>query len=158
LFEQYLTALQQALANIIFVAAVGNGKRTAGFDFPAGYDLTVAVGAVDSSYKRSSFSNYGTPKQLYFLSPGGNDTLDFSGAPSEHVGSATDSHGTNYCLGTSMATAYASALLALYWADSRFDLMDATNFLGEMINQCETNNISPTYSYSEHGSGFLRFH
>lgn len=141
----------------IVVAATGNGGSSQSMDYPAAFsDTTLAVGALTSGYVRSSFSNYGTPKDLYMMLPGGDETPDHKGSPKEWIGSATSANGsTTYCLGTSPATAYAASLVALYWADNNFTL-SAKALIDTLLQRCDRNYQS--YNQVEHGSGRLYFH
>ena len=137
----------------IYVTATGNNGAS-GVNYPAEFPMTLAVGSVNSKFERSGFSNYGTSKAEYVMLPGGEEA---SGAPSEWVGEGQDDKGkTTYCLGTSRAAAYASGLLALYWAD-RFKSKDADEFTAAVLGQCDTGKI-PSHSASEHGAGFLYYH
>jgi Subtilase family len=116
-FENLLDSLAQlyrkdpTVPSPLYVAAAGNDNDPQ-VDYPAHYPVTLAVGAVNSKFERSSFSNYGANKSEYFVMPGGEEA---AGAPTEWVGEGQDSAGaTTYCLGTSPAAAYASGLLAIY--------------------------------------------
>ena len=142
----------------IVVTAAGNRGSSQGMDYPAGFpDTTLAVGALTSGYVRSSFSNYGTAKDLYMMLPGGDETPDPNGNPKEWIGSATETNGnTTYCLGTSPATAYAAGLVALYWVDSQFRLT-AKALIDTVLQRCDRPSI-PSYNNLEHGSGRLYFH
>lgn len=90
-----------------FVAATGNDGTGSGFFLPARYDVSLAVGSVNQSGQRSSFSTYGTYQHTnYVMAPGGEKA----------GGSTTESpiadNAEQYC-GTSVAAAYASGVLAL---------------------------------------------
>jgi Subtilase family len=164
-FEDYLKHLANSVSTIsppppqpVIVAAVGNDyspSNLATFRAPAHYDSTVAIGAITSGYTLSPFSNRGTYKNLYFLLPGGDDTILPSGTPSEAIGTA--SAGSTYCIGTSPAAAYATGLLALYRAETRYQSLDTNDFLDAMASQCDTSCI-PGYSTTDHGKGCLYFH
>jgi hypothetical protein len=142
----------------IFVCAVGNNRKVDGIHHPAAYDLTLAVGAVNSSYNRSAFSNYDqfNKKDRYLLLPGGDDTQDVNGDPVEYVGEAQDSsHNTNYCVGTSPAAAYASALLALYWASPTYIKKTPNELLDEMLRLKCSKGAIPNHDSYQHGAGFF---
>lgn len=163
-FESLLVALQNvktkgkapALPSPIFVAATGNYNRPS-VDFPAGYAITVAVGALNSKFERTSFSNYGKSYDRFVMLPGGDPTPDAQSNPTESVGEGIDSNGKSVpCLGTSPATAYASGLLALYWADPRYKTKTPNEFIDDMLALCDIS-LKPFYNSNEHGKGRLYF-
>jgi len=131
----------------ILVAATGNNSRTDGFDAPAEWDFTVAVGAINSSLDRSSFSNYGTSgHNKYILMPGGEES---GGAATEWIGEAT-----HKCYGTSPSVAYASGILALYMADPTYAGLNRSSFLTQVLGNCKPCNSQNT---TEHGLGYLPY-
>lgn len=70
--EGVTTTLQTAVAyaqslGVVMVAAAGN-SATSTLSYPAAFGPVIAVGAVDSSFDRASFSNYGTG--LDIMAPG----------------------------------------------------------------------------------------
>jgi hypothetical protein len=145
------------LPSPIYVAATGNKSRPS-VDYPAGYDIALAVGALNSNFERSSFSNYGKSYDRFIMLPGGDPTPDSLGDPTESVGEGIDAHGnTTHCLGTSAATAYASGLLALYWTDPRYSLKTPNEFIDDMLALCDTGSLKPLHSQTEHGEGRLYF-
>ena len=160
-FETFLEKLTNTISKVsppipqpIIAAAVGNDyspTAPAAFREPAKYDSTLAVGAITSGYNLSPFSNRGTAKNLYLLQPGGDDTV----TPIEAVG--TDSSGTNYCLGTSPAAAYATGLLALYRGESKYNALSVDDFLDAMAARCNIGAI-PGHSLLNHGKGFFYYH
>jgi hypothetical protein len=163
-FESLLEGLQNVktkaksltLRSPIFVAATGNYNRPA-VDFPAGYDITVAVGALTSKLERASFSNYGKAYDRFLMLPGGDPTPDMLGKPTEYVGEGIDANGTSVpCLGTSAATAYASGLLALYWSDPRYQARTPNEFIDDMLALCDIK-LKPFYDINKHGKGRLYF-
>ncbi len=106
------TSLQQAVDNaynsgVLVVAAAGNdgakGKRNT-IGYPAKYASAMAVGAVDNSNNRASFSSVGD--ELEIMAPGVNV---LSSVP----GNAYDTYN-----GTSMATPHVSGAAALILADN----------------------------------------
>ena len=112
-FEYFVLALQRVLKRwypgrpqVPFVAATGNDGRNGGFFLPARFSSCIAVGAVDSKGQRSAFSTYGTPHAHYVMAPGG---VGSAGAATEFP--LLDS--ANHYVGTSVASAYASGVLAL---------------------------------------------
>lgn len=159
-FETLLKSLAElyrkdlSVPSPIYVTATGNNSSSS-INYPAEFPITLAVGAVNSKFERSSFSNYGTSKAEYVMLPGGEEA---SGSPSEWVGEGKDDKGnTTYCLGTSPAAAYASGLLALYWAD-KFKSKDADELISAALGQCDTGRIPLLHTGNEYGSGFLYYH
>ena len=140
----------------IFVAATGNDGDPS-VSYPAAYPVTLAVGSRNTKFERSSFSNYGKAPDRFVMLPGGDPTPDASGAPSESVGEGTDNGSTTYCLGTSAATAYASGLLALYWAD-KYSTKTPDEFIAAILSECDTKKIGANYNQSEFGEGYLYYH
>jgi subtilisin len=87
-----------------FVAA-GNAGKTKEIYYPAAYPETIAIGSIDSNFKRSDFSNTG--KNLDFMSPGGKI---FSTVPDDWYAVLS---------GTSMACPFAVGIAALLLSHSR---------------------------------------
>ncbi|MCP3761342.1 S8 family peptidase [Domibacillus sp. A3M-37] len=88
---------------LLVVAASGNGGSASGtddtVDYPARYNSTIAVGAVDSSLKRVSFSSTGSAVDV--------------AAPGESITATYLNNGYARMSGTSMAAPYVSGQLAL---------------------------------------------
>ena len=91
------TAVQYAVdRGVLVVAAAGNSGAdiSSSYVFPAAFSLfypgVIAVGATTNTDTRSSFSNYGTPVNLY--------------APGSYLMSTIGTGGYGYKSGTSMAT------------------------------------------------------
>jgi hypothetical protein len=123
-FFHYLCqgAGKRAALNPVFLAAVGNNGRSFPFQLPAAYDdVTVAIGSVNHDLDPSAFSNAGSGKKgFYFLCPGGDktegdSTINDQGKMIRNVNSKVkEGVGENKLAGTSVSTAYASGVLALY--------------------------------------------
>ncbi|MCI2253081.1 S8 family peptidase [Domibacillus sp. PGB-M46] len=90
-------------SGILVVAAAGNDGSASGtddtVDYPARYDSAIAVGAVDSSLKRTSFSSTGSTVEI--------------AAPGQSIVSTYLNNGYARMSGTSMAAPYVSGELAL---------------------------------------------
>jgi hypothetical protein len=107
----------------------------------------LAVGSITEALDRSAFSNYGTKLHAhYIMMPRGEEQ---QGTASEWVGEAT-----HKCFGTSVAAAYASALLALYMSDSKYQNADRAAFPKDVLQQCQASHNHQTV---EHGEGYLRY-
>ena len=131
----------------ILVAATGNDYRTTGFDPPAEWSFTVAVGSINSNLDRSSFSNYGTlGHSQYIMMPGGEESRR---TPTEWIGEATQK-----CYGTSPAAAYASGILALYMADPAYSGQSRSSFLSQVLANCKP---CKNQNATEHGLGYLPY-
>lgn len=114
---------------ILIIAAAGNDNNSIPH-YPAFYDGVMAVAALNSDYKRSSFSNYGSWVDI--AAPGGEhkgdksrdrylneELLWASGSKESSGGSNLASVGGVYyegMAGTSQATPVVSAVAALVWA------------------------------------------
>jgi Subtilase family len=131
----------------ILVAATGNDGLSTGFDAPALWDFTLAVGSINKKTERSTFSNYGSSGQTqYVMMPGGEES---QGTISEWIGQAKQK-----CFGTSPAAAYASGMLALYLAHPNYKGLDRATFLATVLGQCKP---CRGQNRSEHGHGYLTF-
>ena len=122
--------LHQAVADVIaagklFVSASGNQNFDAGNGVfsPANAPGAIAVGSLDSNLQRSSFSKFDSTgaNTVDVVAPGGKLV---SGKPAQCSGSSGDILNTfpnnqyKCQSGTSMATPYVSAVLALIWAQN----------------------------------------
>ncbi|MFH0912150.1 MAG: S8 family serine peptidase [Patescibacteria group bacterium] len=94
-------AVDYALSkNVVIVAAAGNNNQNP-LLYPAAYPTVIAVGAVDSSGQRASFSNYGN--NLDMVAPGINILM------ANYVGTNAYAFGS----GTSFAAAHISGIASL---------------------------------------------
>jgi serine protease len=109
-------AVDDALqAGAVVIAAAGNTSQDAAGGSPSGLRGVIAVGAVDSSGQLAPYSNYGGAVAL--MAPGGVLTADANGA-SQGIISTLGSNQYVYYAGTSQATAFVSAAVALLKAQS----------------------------------------
>lgn len=112
-----MTTLRQAVINargqgVVVCCAAGNSNRNANLEIPGGYAESYTVGAVDSSLKSASFSNFGAK-------------VDLAG-PGVSIYS-TYKNGTYKTLnGTSMATPHVTAVVAEYVGDHPGSTPDQT--------------------------------
>jgi subtilisin family serine protease len=158
-FEKFLWALtvvdtgsQPSIDPPVYVTATGNDGNSTGFDYPAAYPDSLAVGSVNSNLKRSSFSNYGTTHSNYLMLPGGDE--DAVQNPTEWVGAGSN----NKCLGTSVAAAYASGMMALYWSDPKHQQKNRVDILDTLSQKCDKSFSHYQAAKQEYGSGFLYYH
>ena len=147
-FYRYLFSLaQKPLSSAgppILVAATGNNGVATGFDAPAAWNFTLAVGSINSNTSRSSFSNYGTSHTQYIMMPGGEES---QGNPTEWIGEAD-----RKCYGTSASAAYASGVLALYMANPAYSSGGRSTFLSHVLARCRP---CANQNAAEHGLGYL---
>lgn len=88
---------------VVAVAASGNGGESY-VAYPAAYKSVIAVGAIDESYHRASFSNYGSDLDL--MAPGVQ-------IYSTQGGSSTETGAYQYLSGTSTAAPFVAGVAAL---------------------------------------------
>ncbi len=116
---------------ILAVAAMGNeyheGNPT---EYPAAYDGVLAVGSIDETMQRSSFSNTG--KHIDLVAPGSNI---LSTLPS-YASRIANRRETNYAAwsGTSMATPYVAAAASLVM--SKFASLDPAGVKRQLVETC----------------------
>lgn len=138
--DQSSSLLQQAVADAqasgaILVAAVGN-DGVGQISYPAAYDGVVAVGAVDATGQRATFSNYGPQMQL--------------SAPGVGLSTQTEA-GTESFSGTSAAAPLVSGAIADVMAsDAQLSPQQAVSLLEEYANYAgpmSTNDWNDFYGY-----------
>jgi subtilisin family serine protease len=131
----------------ILIAATGNNGVSSGFDAPAQWKFTVAVGSINQKKERSSFSNYGTSGHSQHIMMFGGD--ENGGTITEWVGEATQK-----CVGTSAAAAYASGVLALYMTNTSYQHPDRAQFLQNVLSKCQ---FCRNHNSTECGKGYLEY-
>lgn len=139
---------QAAEKGVILVAAAGNNSY--GINYPAAYENVIAVGAVNSSGSRASYSNTG--RQLDFMAPGGDSS---NGILSTFPDDSGDLY--EYMQGTSMAAPHVSGLTALLMSlDSSFDRksLSTTELIRERLQKTSIHPGSEEFS-SEFGHGLV---
>ena len=134
----------------LLIAAAGNGGNQ-GVLAPALYDSVMGVGSVNSNFRRSCFSNYGTG--LDIMAAAGDYPIK-SGCPKISEAVLSTFPGGNYGVetGTSHATPIVTGVAALVW-----DGM--TNPTSAKVTQALTNSAYFDSSYmsaNQYGSGLLR--
>ena len=141
-YDKLLKGISMAVSPPIYVASTGNDGYTNTFDFPAYQDETLAVGAVNSSATRSSFTNYGTSgHNWHLMAPGGEKV---GTTITEDVGSGSK----DQCCGTSPAAAYATGMLAILRSEARYRSKSRDEFLKEVkANHCELPSGANTLEY-----------
>lgn len=131
--------VDKAYANgILVVAAAGNDGSVSGtddtVDYPARYDSAIAVGAVDSSLKRASFSSTGNTVEI--------------AAPGESIVSTYLNNGYARMSGTSMAAPYVSGELALLkQANPTADAVRLRTILKDTSKDLGTAGRDPWFGY-----------
>jgi len=94
---------------VLIIAAAGNSGLNQP-SFPGAYPWVIAVGALDSSGRRASYSQYGNFVDI--TAPGSNIISTVPKGTCE----LCDPSGYSSLSGTSMATPYVSGVAALYWS------------------------------------------
>ncbi|MEX2541168.1 MAG: S8 family serine peptidase [Trueperaceae bacterium] len=132
----------------LIVASAGNQGENQ-VDFPARYQDVLGVGAVNSEFRRSCFSDYGD--ELDLMAPGGDGYL--CNAPRDEVLLSTfpgDDYGAD--AGTSMAAPLVAGAAALVWAE--MTAPDAGLVSKRLL---DTAHYDPDYMTGErYGAGVLR--
>jgi thermitase len=114
----------------VVIAAAGNDGVSTTFE-PASYSNVIAVGAVDSSDRRASFSNYGS-------------WVDVS-APGVDIAATVPNNGYAYMSGTSMASPHVAGLAGLLASQGR-----SNSQIRQAIEQT-ADYVSGTGTYTQHG-------
>ncbi|MCZ7416911.1 MULTISPECIES: S8 family peptidase [unclassified Streptomyces] len=116
-------AVRNAIAaGVTFAVAAGNESQDATNVSPARVEEAITVGATDEADGMASFSNYGTPLDVF--------------APGVDITAAWNDGSTKTISGTSMATPHVAGVAALYLADNG----EATP---EQVSQALTDAASP---------------
>jgi serine protease len=142
-------AIEAAVSRGALVVASAGNQGEAGVDFPARYDNVLGVGAVNTQFHRSCFSDFGPGLDL--MAPGGDGYL-CQAARDEAILSTFP--GSDYGLdaGTSMAAPLAAGAAALVWAG--MNGADAERVRERLL---ATAYFDPSYMSSEsYGAGVLR--
>ena len=157
LFEAALAELVAAPDAPIIVAAAGNASQTT-LAFPARYRDVLAVASVDGAGRLSGFTNRSTvghdgqAHPHVFVVPGGAGPT--VAAPTEYIG--TSAAGTRHC-GTSVAAAYASAMIARMWSEPARRHWTRTQMLAHVTAKASTRaGQLPAYATPTHGNGLMQ--
>lgn len=129
------TALENAVnyawnKGVVIVAAAGNDNTSTTFE-PASYTNVIAVGAVNNSDRKASFSNYGTWVDVV--------------APGVSIASTYPGNQYVYMDGTSMASPFVAGLAALLKGQGR------TNVQVRQAIEQTADAVQGTGSYSRYG-------
>lgn len=158
-FEAMLAQLERVEHRPIVVAAAGNDaeRRLA---FPARFASVLAAVAIDSAGRIARFSNRSNRTQEdrvhenVFVLPGGETEPD--GTASEYVGRSGD--GTLHW-GTSMASAYATGVLAALWASDAHAHATSAELLAVLRDRAaaDARRSLPGFATETHGNGRLLY-
>ena len=106
-------------AGKIFVASSGNQGRSNGIMYPSAVSNAISVGSISSALAHSETSNYSeTGRTVDVVAPGGSGTSVNEGSPCSGILSTVPENQYECKEGTSMATPFVSAILAMIWADN----------------------------------------
>jgi thermitase len=130
-------AYAQSKGAVVIAAAGNEGVTTP--TYPAAASGVVGVGAVDSSNRLASFSNYGATN-LDVVAPGVNILSTYPGG------------GFQYMSGTSMATPFVSGAAALIW--SAHPELSATQLIAALQNSAT--DLGAAGKDSSYGYGLIR--
>jgi subtilisin family serine protease/photosystem II stability/assembly factor-like uncharacterized protein len=108
-FSNSIQGIFNGYQDVVFIAAAGNDNASERM-YPAAYDNVIAVGSVDNSGLKSSFSNYNDTNDPWvdISAPGG---FSFNGLVSTVASEGNDAYG--FKGGTSMASPLAAGLAGL---------------------------------------------
>lgn len=98
----------QSAGYILFAASGNDGLET--IRYPAGYPSVIAVGSINKTNTRSSFSNYGN--HIEIVAPGGTN----SGTATDDIACPTPGNQYKTGWGTSLATPNTAGAAALVWS------------------------------------------
>jgi subtilisin family serine protease len=156
-FEQAINEIARIRPELIVIAGAGNRNQKE-LDFPARFANVIAVGAVNSQGKRSTFSgtkgsNYGTSAAggvshpYLFFAPGGGST--------EYVAVTSASGAKQHHQGTSFAAPYATALFAHYLGDQA-STKSRKAAIDHFIDKASSQPGIAGYNEADHGHGIIR--
>jgi hypothetical protein len=149
----FQNALDQVYnSGVIVVAAAGN-SAAGHLDYPARFGNALAIASVNQNLSLSSFSNRGTvneegkPHNRVFVAPGG-ERLPGS-LPTEWNGIAQNG---DRLVGTSIAAAYASAVVAHVWGTTQPNAT-AMQLIHSLQTRANTN--FPAWNSTDYGNGLI---
>lgn len=138
------SSTEQAFVNAsatLLVAASGNDDIT-NVMYPAGYNNVLSVGAIDDTYSKAWFSNYGS-------------SLDVV-APGEHIASTWMPDNYVYSDGTSMASPIVAGVAALvYWSDPSLTRNEIALAIIDTADSDIIYSNNPGYPYPQLGEGLV---
>jgi subtilisin family serine protease len=152
IFENIVEQMQNRTKEPVIVAAAGN-SALAELSYPARFGNVLAVGAVTSNRQLSSSSNYGDRDHTgslhdnHFVLPGGESA-------SRNPEAVITSLGGKNWTGTSMATAFASGVIAHRIGQFQGGARQRQAFLQTLRAGCDKN--LKNYSIATHGNGMMR--
>ena len=146
------SAVANAYAAGVFVAAASGNSGSSSVDYPAGYSGAVAVGATTYGDTLTSYSSTGSAMDL--VAPGGDTTTDGNGdGYGDGILQETfsgSSWGYYFFEGTSMATPHVAAAAALLMANG------ATNVEAESLLKSTASDLGSSGWDSSHGYGLIQ--
>lgn len=151
-------AAQKCFNNGRFIAAAAGNSGQRAPSYPAGNAGVYAVGAVDQSDTKASFSQWYTAGYVDFVAPGVGIVSDTGGTGNPST------TGTRTLDGTSQATPHIAGLYALALSNYRFSPCDTNvyppsqnkliHIVGAMISSCDTlGQTSPGVASEMYGFG-----
>jgi serine protease len=133
-------------AGAIVVAASGNDGISSGIMTPANAPGIVAVGSVDATYERSSFSSYNTNgRTVDLMAPGGSSLRSCT-----YVPSTFNDNGYGCMAGTSMASPFVAGVAALVWSQN--PALSADQVTQKLL---EATYRHPSWDPQEYGTGVI---